>query len=112
MPFETLCQKAKSFGYDGLEIACLGDHFEVNKADETYCRKKKEILAKYGLKVFAISNHLVGQSVTDRIDQRHKSILPDYIWGNGDPEGVRQRAAHEMIHTAEAAKKLGVSIVN
>ncbi len=112
LPFETVCQKAKSFGYDGLELACWGDHFEVNKADEAYCRKKKETLARYGLKVYAISNHLVGQAVTDRIDLRHKSILPDYVWGNGDPEGVRQRAAREMISTAEAAKRLGVEIVN
>jgi sugar phosphate isomerase/epimerase len=112
LPFETVCQKAKAFGYDGLELACWGDHFEVNKADEEYCRKKKETLARYGLKVFAISNHLVGQAVTDRIDQRHKSILPEYIWGDGDPEGVRQRAAREMISTGEAAKRFGVSIVN
>jgi sugar phosphate isomerase/epimerase len=112
LPFETVCQKAKSFGYDGLELACWGDHFEVHKADEAYCRKKTEVLAKYGLKVYAISNHLVGQAVTDRIDQRHKSILPDYVWGNGDPEGVRQRAALEMIKTGEAAKRLGVDHVN
>jgi sugar phosphate isomerase/epimerase len=112
LPFETVCQKAKSFGYDGLEIACWGDHFEVNKADDAYCRKKREILAKHGLKVFAISNHLVGQAVTDLIDHRHKGILPDYVWGDGDPEGVRQRAAQEMIRTAEGAKKLGVGIVN
>jgi sugar phosphate isomerase/epimerase len=103
LPLETLCQKAKSYGYDGLELACWGDHFEVNKADDAYCRRKKETLAKYGLKVYAIC---------DRIDQRHKSILPDYIWGDGDPEGVRQRAAREMISTAEAAKRLGVDQVN
>ena len=112
LPFETVCQKAKSFGYDGLEIACWGDHFEVNKADDAYCRKKKEVLAKYGLKVFAISNHLVGQAVCDLIDQRHKSILPDYVWGDGKTEGVKQRAAQEMIRTAEGAKRLGVGHVN
>lgn len=113
LPFETVCKKAQSFGYDGLELACWGNHFEVNKADDdAYCRQKREILAKYNLKVFAVSNHLVGQAVTDLIDQRHKSILPDYIWGNGDPEGVRQRAASEMIRTGEAAKRLGVSVVN
>ncbi len=112
LPFETLCQKARSFGYDGLELACWGDHFEVNKADEVYCRKKRETLDKYGLKVYSISTHLVGQSVCDRIDQRHKGILPDYVWGDGDPEGVRQRAAAEMIKTGEAAKRLGVNIVN
>jgi sugar phosphate isomerase/epimerase len=111
LPFEILCQKVKSFGYDGLEIACWGDHFEVNKADDAYCQRKKEILGKYGLKVYAIANHLAGQAVCDQIDERHKSILPDYVWGDGDPEGVRQRAATEMIRTAEAAKRMEVDTV-
>lgn len=112
LPFETVCRKASSFGYDGLEIACWGDHFEVDKANDDYCKSRKEILEKYGLKVFSISNHLVGQAVTDRIDERHKNILPSYVWGDGDPEGIRQRAALEMIKTGEAAKRLGVGIVN
>jgi sugar phosphate isomerase/epimerase len=112
LPLETLCKKAKAFGYDGLELACWGDHFEVNKADLAYCRAKKDLLNRYGLKLFAISNHLVGQAVTDRIDQRHKSILPEYVWGDGFPENVRKRAAQEMIKTAEAAARLEVSVVN
>ena len=112
LPFETICQKAKEFGYDGLELACWGDHFEVDKATQEYCNEKLEILDKYGLKVFSISTHLVGQAVCDHIDQRHKDILPDYIWGDGEPEGVRQRAAAEVIKTAEAAKRLGVEVVN
>jgi len=112
LPLETVCKKAKSFGYDGLELACWGDHFEINKATKAYCKAKRKLLDKYGLKVFSISNHLVGQAVADRIDERHKGILPDYIWGDGDPEGVRGRAAAEMIRTAEAAKRLGVSVVN
>jgi sugar phosphate isomerase/epimerase len=112
LPFETVCKKAKAFGYDGLELACWGDHFEVDKADEAYCKARRKMLDKYGLKVFAISSHLVGQAVTDRIDERHKSILPAYVWGDGDPEGVRQRAALEMIKTGEAAKRFGVEIVN
>jgi sugar phosphate isomerase/epimerase len=112
LPIETLCKKAKDFGYDGLELACWGDHFEVAKADDAYCRAKKELLAMYGLKVHAISNHLVGQAVCDIIDQRHKGILPDYVWADGYPESVRQRAAQEMIKTGEAAKRLGVPVVN
>jgi len=112
LPFETICKKAKEFGYDGLELACWGDHFEVAKADDFYIEQKLETLHRYGLKVYAISNHLVGQAVCDLIDKRHKSILPDYIWGDGDPEGVRQRAAEEVIKTANAAKRLGVKIVN
>jgi sugar phosphate isomerase/epimerase len=112
LPLEEVCKKAKSFGYDGLELACWGDHFEVSKANDAYCRAKKSLLDKYGLKVFAISNHLVGQAVCDRIDERHKSILPDYVWGDGEPEGVRKRAAAEIIKTGEAAKRLGVETVN
>jgi len=112
LDFETMCRKASEFGYDGLELACWGDHFEVDKADDEYCRKKREILESYDLEVYAISTHLVGQAVCDRIDERHKSILPDYVWGDGDPEGVRQRAAKEIIETAKAAKRLGVKIVN
>ncbi len=112
LPLETLCQKAKNFGYDGLELACWGDHFEVDKADEHYCNEKLALLEKYGLKLFSISAHLVGQAVSDRIDERHKSILPDYVWGDGDPEGVNQRATEEIIKTGEAAARLGISVVN
>lgn len=112
LPLEELCKKAVEFGYDGLELACWGDHFEVDKADQAYCDDKKALLDKYGLKLFAISTHLVGQCVADNIDERHKGILPDYIWGDGDPEGVRQRAAEEVVKTGEAAKKLGIKVVN
>jgi sugar phosphate isomerase/epimerase len=112
LPLEKLCQKAKDFGYDGLELACWGDHFEIDKATETYCRSKRKLLDKYKLKVYSISTHLVGQAVADNIDVRHKSILPPYIWGDGKPEGVRKRAAEEVIKTGEAAKRLGVSVVN
>lgn len=114
LSLEELCRKAKDFGYDGLELACWGDHFEVEKAlsDDTYCARKRELLEKYDLRLFAISNHLVGQAVLDKIDERHKGILPEYVWGNGKPEEVNQRAAEEMKNTARAAQKLGVGIVN
>jgi sugar phosphate isomerase/epimerase len=112
LPLDSLCRKARSFGYNGLELACWGDHFEVSQATAEYCAAKRQLLEKYGLQVFALSNHLVGQAVCDIIDQRHKAILPNYIWGDGKPEGIRQRAAEEMIKTAEAAKQLGINIVN
>ena len=112
LPLEKLCQKAKSFGFDGLELACWGDHFEVNRADSEYCAAKHALLEKYGLKTYALSCHLVGQAVCDNIDERHRAILPDYIWGDGDPEGVHRRAAEEVVRTVNAAKRFGVSIVN
>ena len=115
LPLETLAEKAASFGYDGLELACWGDHFEVDKAlaDESYIKSRWDILNKHGLKCFAISTHLVSQCVADAIiDERHKSILPARLWGDGDPEGVRQRAAEEVKNTARAAKRFGVGVVN
>lgn len=114
LPLETLAKKVSGWGFDGLELACWGDHFEIDKAlaDDNYIKEKKNLLAKYNLKCFAISNHLVGQCVCDPIDIRHKSILPDRLWGDGDPEGVRLRCAQEMKDAAVAAKRFGVDTVN
>ena len=112
LPFETIVQKAKSFGYDGVELGCWGDHFEVAKADAAYCSEKRQKLEAHGMQCYAISSHLVGQAVCDNIDARHAQILPDYIYGDGEPEGVRQRAAEELKKTAVAAKEFGVSVVN
>jgi sugar phosphate isomerase/epimerase len=107
LPFETICAKAAEFGYDGLELACWGDHFEVDKAlkDKGYCAKRWEVLGDHGLTAFSVSNHLVGQAVCDLIDERHKTILPKDVWGDGNPEGVRKRAAKKMIDTAKACRK-------
>ncbi len=114
LPLATLAEKVAEWGFDGLELACWGDHFEVDKAleDDQYLAGKRELLESHGLSCVAISSHLVGQCVCDPIDERHKSILPDRIWGDGDPERVRQRAAQEMIDTARAAKLFGVDVVN
>jgi len=107
LSFETICKKAKSFGYDGVELACWGDHFEVDRAlkEKDYCKKKWEVLKDNGLTSVAISAHLVGQAVCDLIDERHKTILPPDVWGDGDPEGVRKRAAKKLIDTGKAARK-------
>ena len=102
-----LAPKVKAMGYDGVELACWGDHFEVDRAlaEPDYVKKKWALLAKHGLKCFAISTHLVGQAVCDLIDERHRAILPADVWGDGKPEGVRQRAAEKMKATARAARK-------
>ncbi len=114
LPVEELARKCDEFGFDGLELACWGDHFEVDKAlaEDDYCAKKRKTLDKHNMQVFAISNHLVGQAVLDIIDQRHKAILPPRVWGDGDPAGVNARAAEEMKNTARAAQRLGVEVVN
>lgn len=102
-----LAPKVKAMGYDGVELACWGDHFEVDKAlaEPNYVAEKWALLQKNGLQCFAISSHLVGQAVCDHIDDRHKAILPPDVWGDGQAEGVRSRAAEKMKATARAARK-------
>lgn len=114
LPLITLAEKASQIGFDGLELASSGDHFDVEKAleSDSYLRRQHDVLERYGLKVFAISNHLVGQAVCDDpIDERHQSVLPERIWGDGKPEGIRQRAAEDMMNAARAARRFGADIV-
>jgi sugar phosphate isomerase/epimerase len=114
LPLDDVARKARDFGYDGVELACWGDHFEIDKAmaDDGYAAAKREQLERHDLQCHAISAHLVGQAVCDPIDARHKAIVPDYIWGDGDPAGVNARAAEEMKNSARAAQRFGVDVVN
>jgi sugar phosphate isomerase/epimerase len=114
LPLEELARKTGEWGFDGLELACWGDHFEVDRAlaEDGYVRSIQEVLERNHLNCFAIGAHLVGQCVCDPIDERHRGILPPEVWGDGDPEGVRQRATERMKDTARAAARLGVTQVN
>jgi sugar phosphate isomerase/epimerase len=106
LPLAKLAPMAQRMGYDGLELACWGDHFDVDRAaaSKKYCRDHWALLADHGLTCHAVSNHLVGQAVCDRIDERHQAILSPEVWGDGEPEGVRRRAARKLILTARAAR--------
>jgi len=112
LTFETICQKASGWGYDGLEIACWGDHMEVHKAVENpgYIEEKKEILEKYNLGCWAMGAHLAGQLVGDRYDKRLDMFAPDDV--KGKPAELKAWAVEEMKVTAHAAQKMGCTVVN
>jgi len=112
LPIDQLAPKVKEFGYDGVELACWGDHFEVDKAAESvgYCDDRKAMLAEHGLGCWSISNHLAGQLVCDLNDERSDAFAPENL--AGDPEAKREWAIETMKQTARAAKNLGVSVVN
>jgi len=112
LPFEVLCEKSSAWGYDGLEIACWGDHLEVKKAaeDPAYVQKKLETLSRHNLKCWALGAHLAGQCVGDLYDQRLDNFAPDKV--KGKPEELRAWAMEEMKLTARAAKNLGCYVVN
>src|SRR5436309_3011238 len=114
LPLAELAGKAGEWGYDGLELCTWGDHLEVQHAlgDTDYCAARLSLLAGHDLQVPIVAGHQVGQAVCDRIDERHTALLPDYVWGDGDPEGVRERAAAEMVATVRVAQKLGTTVVS
>jgi sugar phosphate isomerase/epimerase len=113
LPIAELAAKCGEWGFDGLELASWGDHFDVARAleEDGYCDERRRLLESHGLGCWAISNHLVGQAVCDPIDERHKAILPPEVWGDGDPDGVRARAAERLKDTARAAARFGVEVV-
>jgi sugar phosphate isomerase/epimerase len=113
LSLDDLAGRAASFGFEGLELACWGDHFEVDRAvaEPDYAAGRRELLERHGLGCWSIGAHLVGQAVCDPIDARHKGVLPPDVWGDGDPEGVRTRAAEWMKDTARAAAAFWVPVV-
>jgi|UniRef100_A0A7C3IQE0 sugar phosphate isomerase/epimerase len=109
--FEDFCKKVSNFGYDGIEIACWGDHMDVKRAatDPAYVADRKAILAKYNLKCWALGAHLAGQCVGDLWDPRLDGFAPADCKGN--PEKIRSWAIQEMKYTAQAAKNMGCYVV-
>lgn len=112
LPFETLCRMASSWGYDGLEIACWGDHMDVRRAasDPDYVKGRKDILARYNLGCWALGAHLAGQCVGDLHDERLDGFAP--ASAKGDPKAVRDWAVAEMKAAARAAAAMGCRVVN
>jgi sugar phosphate isomerase/epimerase len=112
LPFEEVCKKASAWGYDGLEIACWGDHMDVRKAasDPAYVEEKWQVLKKYNLGCWAISAHLAGQCVGDPYDKRLNAFVPDAV--KGKPDELRKWAIKKMMLSARAAKAMGVGVVN
>lgn len=114
LPFVEVARLARQWGYDGLEIAAAGDHLdlEVADTDDVYVRERLDILHRHGLAVYAINNALSGQAVCDDpIDFRHQALLRPGVWGDGDAEGVRRRAAADMGRAARVARRLGADTV-
>ncbi len=113
LPLAQLTAMASQWGFDGLELACWGDHFQIDRAvsDPAYVNRIRSLLDQSGLGCWSIGTHLIGQAVCDPIDQRHQGVLPAEIWGDGDPDGVRARAAERMKDAARAAAAFGVPVV-
>lgn len=113
IPIKELLPMVKEMGYDGIELACWGDHFEVDRAvsEPDYCDNLRALLKENGLECYSVSNHLAGQLVCDlNDDARSDAFAPEDC--AGDPEKKRAWAIEAMKNTARAAQKFGVDVVN
>ncbi|MDC7245892.1 MAG: sugar phosphate isomerase/epimerase [Sphaerochaetaceae bacterium] len=112
LPFEQVCRTVSEFGYDGLEIACWGDHMDVVKGatDPDYIARKLEVLRRYELGCWALGNHLAGQCVGDAFgDPRLDGFAPKEL--SGDGEAIRSWGIEQMKYTAKAARAMGAQVV-
>jgi len=111
LSFEDIAKLASNFGYDGLEIACWGDHIKIDNAytNTEYIKDKKNILEKNNLKCWALGTHIIGQCVGDLYDQRNDSFAPKELAGN--PEAIQNWAIETMMKVPKVAKEMGCSII-
>jgi sugar phosphate isomerase/epimerase len=112
LPLKELAKKAVFWGYNGLELACWGDHMDVEKAakDPKCCDQQKGILKDNGLGLWCISHHLAGQLVCHpNDDARSDGFAPPSCARSAEKK--RQWAIETMKNAARAAKNLGVSVV-
>ncbi|MEF8799381.1 MAG: TIM barrel protein, partial [Candidatus Bipolaricaulota bacterium] len=111
MEFADVCSMAGDMGYDGLEIACWGDHLNLERAanDDSYASNRKKILKENGLEVWAIGTHIVGQCVGARYDSRLDNFAPDEL--GGKPEKIKKWAVEQMKYAPKAASNLGCEVV-
>jgi len=111
LPFETFCKKAGSMGFDGVEIACWGDHMDARAAatDPGYVERRKAILAGNKLGCWALEGHLAGQCVGDPWDPRLDGFAPPEV--KGKPDAIVSWAVQEMKLIARAAKNMGCPVV-
>lgn len=111
LSFEDVCRKMSEIGYDGLEIACWGDHIDPKQAaeDPKYVEGRLAMLERYGLKCWALGAHLPGQCVGDNWDPRLDAFAPNHV--KGQPDKIREWGIQEMKYVARAAKNLGCKVV-
>lgn len=113
LPLAELAAQATEWGYQGLDLCTWGDHFEVARAasEADYATDKLDLLRTHELDLPVVSCHRVSCAVADVIDDRHRALVPDYVWGDGQPDGVQQRATEEVVATVRAAQAVGANVV-
>lgn len=110
---EEIARRAAEWGYSGIELACWGDHFAIQRAlaEADYGQAVLEILEKNELKWHGLNVVPTGQCVGDGPDNALRRSVPDYVWDNGEVTGLAARALAELGAVIQVAQKLGQTTV-
>lgn len=111
LSFEEICELAGDMGYDGLEVASWGEHFDLEKGanDPGYIEDRQDILEDNDLEVWAIGTHIIGQCVGARYDSRLDNFAPEKY--SGDPSKIRDWAIEQMKYAPQAAANMGCEVI-
>ena len=113
LPLDELAGLAAGWSYRAVELAAWGDHLEVQRClgDPAALDARADLLRGRGLEVTAVSCHRVSAAICEVQHGGLRHLLPEYVWGDGEPEGIRQRAVSEVIATARVASRLGAPLL-
>jgi hypothetical protein len=109
-PAKSSRRSSKAMGYDGVGTRLLGRPLRrrsrAARRGNYVPRQVGAARSEHGLTCHAVSSHL-GRPGRLRPDRRAPPghPAPD-VWGDGDPEGVRKRAAKKMIATGQGRAEL------
>ena len=72
LPFEEVCRLASGWGYEGLEIACWGDHLDVVRAaeDDDYLKDRRDLLERHGV----LRRSVKGRGVTYELTEMGQAL--------------------------------------
>lgn len=90
LPVEKIVQKAKDFGYDGIELVGKRPHCSPLDYDKTRCEDLKKLVERNGLEISALAGY--NDFANPQADKREKEL-------------------HFLKATIEMARNLGVRIV-
>ena len=82
LPFEEVCRLASEWGYDGLEVACWGDHLDVVRAaeDQSYAQGRLDLLAAIAGGTQPLPSFADGLAVQRVLDAVARSAASGNSW--------------------------------
>lgn len=114
VPLEELSGLAGEWGYQGMELCTWGNHLDILRSmeDDSVVQEIIDQFSRFELSVPVLAIHRISQAINDYPDSLLERILPESIWGEGDSEGIRDRASQAVIGAAQLAQKMGVTVVS